>query len=186
MAGSDDRADAASGRLPMGPEGRYLHPFMLTPADMARRVLEELGDAATVHVSPALRASLSVPSTVELVTDLDAPVDLALVAALRVGTDGSLQGDPVPPHARRVVAVITAPDRGALVRGPAMAEAAASSPPTARVLTPLAVLDLGPDGFRVREVAGGVSAADVQRWAEPRLLAGPDLAVIGSPADPTD
>jgi len=156
---------------------------MLTPLDMARRVLEELGDAATVHVSPALQASLQLPSTVELVTDLAAPVDLALIGAERVDADGGVVGDPVPAHARRVVAVLSSTSPGVL--GARGAEAP-PGPRADRIVTPLAVVDRVPEGLRVREVAEGISAADVQRGSDAVLLAGPDLAVIGAAPRPND
>lgn len=41
------------------------------------------------------------------------------------------------------------------------------------VCTDLAWIDVGPDGLRLRELARGVTAAQVQRATEPRLIVDP-------------
>jgi 3-oxoacid CoA-transferase subunit B len=47
-----------------------------------------------------------------------------------------------------------------------------------RIITELAVIDVTPDGLLLREVARGLSAADVQAKTEAALLAASDLRVI--------
>jgi 3-oxoacid CoA-transferase subunit B len=47
-----------------------------------------------------------------------------------------------------------------------------------RIITELAVIDVTPEGLVLREVARGLSAADVQAKTEAPLLAAPDLRVI--------
>ncbi|HEX6245533.1 MAG TPA: CoA transferase subunit B [Polyangiales bacterium] len=47
-----------------------------------------------------------------------------------------------------------------------------------RIITELAVIDVTPEGLVLREVARGLSAADVQAKTEAPLLAAPDLLVI--------
>ena len=80
----------------------------------------------------------------------------------------------------RIVVVlhgITAPDGGRIVP-----ECSAAIPGVRaqRILCELGVIDVTADGLIVREVAPGVSAADLQRTTDVVLLAGPDLR----PVDP--
>ena len=44
-----------------------------------------------------------------------------------------------------------------------------------RIICPVAVFDFAPEGVRIREIAHGLTAADIQRALGIPLFAGPDL-----------
>ena len=46
------------------------------------------------------------------------------------------------------------------------------------IVSDLAVIDIGPTGLVLREIAPGVTPADVQKLTEPRLHIAPDLKTI--------
>ena len=52
--------------------------------------------------------------------------------------------------------------------------------PVARIVCPVAVFDLAPEGLRVREIRHGLTAADLQSRLTATLWSGPDLKELGS------
>ncbi len=117
-------------------------------------------------------------------------VDIAVLGAMQMSERGDLANWMVPARgvggiggamdlaagAKRVIAVMeheTKDGHAKLVR-------ACSYPLTARacvhtIVTDLAVLEIVPEGMLLKELAPGVSAAEVQARSEPRLLIAPDL-----------
>jgi len=154
---------------------------MLSEQQLAERAADEVANGATVRLGPGLPA----PVTERLAPrSTQEQGDVVVLAAEQVSPAGDVVvGDASAAElaraAERVVVVMShrAPDGAPrLVRhceGEHVVRGVVS-----RVLTDLAVIDVGPDGFVVRELAPQVSARDVQRQSEPTLLAGPDLKPI--------
>ncbi len=144
-----------------------------TPS-MLRRASRELADVRRAYVDPALGSLLTLPRGVELIEEAAAPADAAIVVGQAVSAGGSLQWEQGSVGAARVIVLLPSTERSGIS---ARLEGADAGARAHRVITADAVIDVTDEGFVVREVRLGVSAADVQRAADARLFASPDLSI---------
>ena len=102
---------------------------------------------------------------------ISASAEVAFVDASKAGI-----GTP-PSGAGRVVALSTS----GLEELPSVMRAVETAGFTiARIVCPVAVFDLVPEGIRVREIRHGLTAADLQQKLSTTLWSGPDLKELGT------
>ncbi len=92
--------------------------------------------------------------------------------------DASLTSTSQPPHRARHIVALS--DKGLDDLSSLIEAAAGAAYPVARIVCPFAVLDLGKDGVRVREIKHGLTAADLQSRLSATLWSGPDLKELGT------
>jgi acyl CoA:acetate/3-ketoacid CoA transferase beta subunit len=149
---------------------------MLTREQIAARVARELPDGASVSLDAAwadeIKAKL--PAGVSVKEPAEGEVDVAVVAPETVTVAGDFAGD--VRAAKSVIAIVASHKAEGVSHVTATGEPLAGK--AHRVITNLALFDVTPDGLVMREVAQGVSAADVQLESDSPLLAADDLKVM--------
>jgi 3-oxoacid CoA-transferase subunit B len=171
---------------------------MLTPIEMARRAAREAQAGDRVHVGSGLAGEVRgfLPEGVQIVPNDNgsAAVDVAFLGAQMVCDRGDLVPvgptnggercdwpDAATPRAKRTVALLRHEDtdgKANLIGHRSRKDNTFPERKALRVITDLAVVDITDQGMVLDEVAPGVSAREVQRRTEARLLAGPDLGEI--------
>lgn len=152
---------------------------MLTREQISARAARELQDAATVYLGEGLPQQLAalLPDGVKLVGDGDGEVDVAVVSAREVASDGAYVGDQPKRQAKKLV-ILLEQHQGDDGAHRVLKEIATATGKAQRVYTPLGIFDATAEGLVLREVAQGVSALDVQLASDTPLLAADDLKVI--------
>jgi hypothetical protein len=160
---------------------------------LGRRLLQELAGGEPALLDARCRQLLAAQdgradAQGEGLAEGDAPGSvLALVCCARVTGSGSAEvSEPegrrlAERHDTRVVAVLPIlGDVGGVLVPELPGEV--SGVQVARVITPVVVMDVTPEGLAIVELLEGVSAADVQAMVEPTLLISPRLKqLLGKP-----
>lgn len=153
---------------------------MLTREQIATRAARELQSGEVVHLGEGLPQLLtgSLPDGVRTVTPgAGTAVDVAVLSATEVGSQGEFVGSALPEGAKRVIVLLEHHADGDAPRVRASCGQAATG--TAhRILSDMALFDVTPEGLVMREVAPGISALDVQLKSGTPLLAADDLKVM--------
>jgi 3-oxoacid CoA-transferase subunit B len=149
---------------------------MLTREQIAARVARELPDGASVALDPTWASDIKakLPAGVTLKEPAEGEVDVAVVAAESITVAGDLTAS--VRAAKSVIAIVAAHKAEGVSHVTAAGEPLAGK--AHRVITNLALFDVTPEGLVMREVAQGVSAAEVQLESDSPLLASDELKVM--------
>ena len=165
---------------------------MLTREQMAMRAAREVGRGQNFRLGSGLSKLCEAHLTGGASAGTPA---IAIIEAVEVSATGEIAFDAesasaaqsldAAQNAPRVIVVMShlGPEGQPRLRNqcqPPTAEGIRAS----RIITDLAVIDVTPEGLILREVANGISGADVQRQTEAPLLASASLQVIEVDASP--